>query len=87
MMNINLLIEQILLEDIDLSYGERLRLQSSVESELSQLLTANGLAARLQGGTIPTLSVSIDSSARPNPILMGSQIAQSIYQSISEKVA
>ncbi len=85
-MNINLQIEQILLEDFNLSSWERLQLQANVESELSQLLTTNGLPAHLQnGGTIPTLPVAIHSSGTQNPAQMGAQIAQSIYQGINGK--
>lgn len=85
-MNINLQIEQILLEDIDLSYRERLHLQATVEAELSQLLTARGLPPHLQnGGTIPSLPGPIHISDNSNPAQMGSQIAQSIYQGIHGK--
>jgi hypothetical protein len=82
-MDINLQIEQILLEDIDLSYGERLRLQVEVEAELSQLFTAHGLPSHLQnGGMIPRISANLDLPEKPTPAHMGKQIAQSIYHNI-----
>lgn len=83
-MNINLQIEQILLEDIDLSYGERLHLQAAVEAELSRLLTVNGLPPHLQnGGAIPRIPTHIDLPKNTNPTRMGQHIAQSVYQNIS----
>jgi hypothetical protein len=86
-MVINLQIEQLLLEDIDLSYGERLRLQAMVAAELSQLLTAKGLPPHLQnGGTIHNLPAHINILENPNPTQMGRQIAQSIYQGINGNV-
>lgn len=82
-MNIDLQIEQLLLEDINLSYGERLRLQAEVETELSQLLTTKGLPPHLQnGGTIPKIPTQIDIPEKPNLAQMGQQIAQFIYQGI-----
>lgn len=83
-MDINLQIEQILLEDFDLSYSERLHLQAVVEAELSQLLTANGLPSHLQNEIeIPRLSTNLDLPEHPNSTHMGKQIAQSIYQNMS----
>ncbi len=83
-MNINLQIEHLILEDINLSYGERLRLQAEVEAELSQLLTTHGLPPHLQnGGTIPELPAQINIPENQNPVQMGQQIAQSIYQDLS----
>jgi hypothetical protein len=82
-MNINLQIEQILLEDIDLSYGERLRLQAEVEAELTQLITANGLPPQFQNGAaIPRISANLDLPEKLDPAHMGKQIAQSIYENI-----
>ena len=87
-MNINLQIEQILLEDIDLSYGERLYLQAAVEAELSQLLTAKGLPPHLQnGGIVPSIPAHINIPENPNPTHMGQQIAQSIYQGINGRMS
>lgn len=83
-MDINLNIEQILLDNIDLTYGERLRLQTAVETELSQLLTANGLPPHLQNGiAIPKVSANLDLPEKPNPTHLGQQIAQSVYQNMS----
>jgi hypothetical protein len=83
-MDINLQIEQILLEDIDLSYGERLRLQAAVEAELSRLLTTHELPPHLQAGiAIPRISANLDLPEKPNPAHLGKQVAQSIYQNIN----
>lgn len=87
-MNINLQIEQILLDDFNLSYQERLQLQTAVEAELSRLLTTNRLPSHLQtGGSIPSLSVPIHSSETSSSAQIAPQIAQSIYQGINGRHA
>jgi|LakMenEpi03Aug12_release.lakeMendotaPanAssembly.Ray.scaffolds.fasta_scaffold2101484_1 hypothetical protein len=85
-MDINLEIDQILLENFDLSYSQRLQLQAAVEAELSQLLTPDGLPSYLQNRVeIPRISTRLELTENSNPVHMGKQIAQSIYHHISGK--
>lgn len=79
-MNINLHIDRLILEDIDLSPSQHLRLQASIEAELSHLLTINGLPPHWQNGNwVPRLSTRFKKAAITNPTQLGQQIAQSIY--------
>ena len=80
-MNINLQIDRLILEEIDLSPSQRALLQTTVESELSRLLTTNGIPQHLaEGGNIPKLSTKIDLKNNMNPRQMGQGIAKSIYR-------
>ncbi|WP_413173208.1 hypothetical protein [Anabaena azotica] len=84
-MNINLQIDRLILEGVDLSPRQRRQLQAAVETELSRLMTVNGVPARLQnGGNIPKLPASLNITNNSQPSLMGEQIAQSIYTGLNQ---
>ncbi|MEA5513590.1 hypothetical protein [Nodularia sp. UHCC 0506] len=84
-MNINLQIDRIILEGVDLSLRQRRQLQAAIETELSRLMTVNGVPQSLQnGGNIPKLPASLNITNNFQPTLMGAQIAQSIYTGMNQ---
>lgn len=84
-MNINLQIDRIILEGVDLSLRQRRQLQAAIETELSRLMTVNGIPGNLQnGGKIPKLLASLNITNNSQPTLMGEQIAQSIYTGMNQ---
>ena len=86
-MNINLHIDHLILEGIQLSPSQRALLQATVESELSRLLTVNGIPQHLEGGgNIPRLPTSINVKNNINPRQMGQGIAQSIYRDMKSSI-
>lgn len=84
-MNINLTIDNLILNGLDLPPHHRPHLQAALETELSRLLTADGLGASLQsGGAIPALSAgSIQVEAGHDPTALGQQIARAVYGGLS----
>ncbi|MDJ0681401.1 MAG: hypothetical protein AB4372_32800 [Xenococcus sp. (in: cyanobacteria)] len=86
-MNINLYIDRLILEGIELSPSQRTLLQATIESELSRLLTVNGIPENLEGGgNILRLPTSINVKKNMNPRQMGQEIAQSIYRDMKPSV-
>ncbi len=84
-MNINLTIDRLIVEDINLSTAQRNLLIEEVKSELSRLLTDNGLPLHLLNGrTYPKLNTKIDVTQTAKPTQMGQQIARSIYQELNQ---
>lgn len=85
-MNINLHIEKLILDGINLSPRERSLLQASVETELTHLLTTDGLTSGLQkGGALPHIAAADVQLTQPaNPIQLGQQIARSVYGGMSK---
>ncbi|MBW4528046.1 MAG: hypothetical protein KME18_23170 [Phormidium tanganyikae FI6-MK23] len=78
-MNIQIQIEQLILEEMDLSPGQRSQVQVAVEAELYHLV-AGGLPSGLQGGGfISSLPVTVNPVASTNPEMLGVSIARSIY--------
>lgn len=85
-MNINLHIERLVLDGVNLAPNQRHLLQASVETELTRLLTESGLAPSLaQGITLPRLSTSGIHITDNNPMQLGQQIAQSVYEGIGHE--
>jgi hypothetical protein len=73
-------IESISLEGVDVSRSQRHQLHAALETELTRLLTVQGVSQSLQnGGHIPKLSVNLASSEKQNPTQLGQAIARSIY--------
>ncbi len=86
-MDINLNIDQLVLEGITLSPRERRQLQASVETELSRLITENGLASYLHSNNTNVSSLStgaIQVAANPNPAQLGTQIAHAVYRGLGQ---
>ncbi len=83
-MNINIQIDRIILENINISPSQRRHLQATVESELSSLLTTNGLPSHLQNGaTLSSLPLGkVEVTNMTDIAVMGQQIAQQIYNQL-----
>jgi hypothetical protein len=83
-MNIKLLIDRLVLEGTNLSHSERRRLQTNIETELTLLLSVNGVPDRWQqGGTLSHLSVQIDADfSQKQGEKLGQNIAHAIYQKL-----
>ncbi len=84
-MNIELEIEQLVLEGFNTK--NRHRIGAAIQSELTRLLTEQGIPENLtQGGEVPSLeggAFKVNSNAKPETI--GRQIAQSIYGGFGTK--
>lgn len=84
-MNINLHIERLVLDGVDIAPGQRHLLQTSVETELTRLLTDRGISPSLaQGVALPRLSTNGMQLKGNNPTQLGQQIAQSVYGGIGK---
>jgi hypothetical protein len=83
-MNIELHIERLILDSLPIERSQAPHIQAAVESELTRLLTENGLAASLQGGgAVSSVQANaIQLAPGSSPAQMGAQIAQSVYGSI-----
>jgi hypothetical protein len=86
-MNINLHIERIIIEGLPVERNGQGALQSAIETELTRLLSENGLAATLQsGGVFPNApSSSIQLAGAESPAQIGQQIARAAYGSIGNE--
>ena len=85
-MNINVYIERLILDGIALSPYQRPLVQAAVETELTRLLTAGGLASEmLTGGAVPHFNAeTIQLTGANNPTHLGQQIARSLYGGIGK---
>lgn len=86
-MDVNLHIERLVLDGITLSVRERAVLGTTLEVELTRLITTGGLPSSLSGGiTVPSLpAATVQMSRDNNPALLGRQVAQTIYGSLAPK--
>lgn len=86
-MNINLHIERLVLDGLAVAPRERARFQAAVETELTRLLTSDGLSSMLlSGGTMPHLpATSIQLSDKANPIDLGQQIAGAVHGRVGNR--
>ncbi|WP_088888976.1 hypothetical protein [Leptolyngbya ohadii] len=83
-MTLHLHIDRLILNDFDLTPSQRHLLQSTIESELSRLLTENGASHLQQSQAIASLSIApINAAPNSTPTQMGQQIAQNIYQGMN----
>ena len=83
-MNVNLHIEELVLDGIDLSPLQRSRLDAAIRSELTRLITAEGISPSLQQGgwRDRLLAGNFQFSPDQSPDVMGQHIAQSVYRGI-----
>jgi len=85
-MNITLHIERLILDGVNIAPDQRHLLQASLTTELTRLLTQNGLAANfIEGLSIPKLSATDVQLTGNNPKQLGKQIAQSVYGGIGHE--
>ena len=83
-MNIQLHIDRLVLDGIEVAYSAHPLLQTTVQAELTRLLSANGLAAGLQtGGARPTIYAQPIQLTGDNPVQLGRQIARAVYGGIN----
>lgn len=85
-MNINLHIDRLIVEDIDLSPSERVRLQAAIEAELTRLLTVKGFPSHWEKSNwVPKLATRFNKKTTTNLSQLAQEIAQSIYTSMNLK--
>jgi hypothetical protein len=84
--NIKLHIERLILEDMPLTGAQGSHVKAAVETELTRLLTTDGLSHELQtGGAVPRLPTrSMRLTHNLTPARVGKQIAQSVYGGIGK---
>lgn len=83
-MSIHLHIERLVLDGLPISTAERLLLQTAMETELSQLLRANGLSDELRAGAalaqVHVGDVQVGKGSSPKKL--GSDIARAVHQGL-----
>lgn len=85
-MNINLHIERLVLDGIDVGSNQSKRLQASITSELTQLLSCGNIAPSLTSeATLKSVSASSIQLNDTKQQILGQQIAQSVYGGISHE--
>jgi hypothetical protein len=86
-MNISIYIERLILAGVNIPPSQRPLLQASLETELARLLTDGGVSSRLAGGSaLPHISAKgIQMLGNNDPLLLGQQIAQSVYREIGNE--
>lgn len=82
---VSLHIERLILDGVRLGPGQAAQLQASLEQELTQLITTNGLGSgMIAGGAVPSFRTrGIQLSKVLNPQRLGSQIAQAVYSGLT----
>jgi hypothetical protein len=80
-MNVSLHIERLVLDGMSLSARERAVLGTAVTTELTRLISENGLPATLPAsGTVPSIPAeAIQLGGEHNPAQLGQQIARAVY--------
>ncbi|MEO1208789.1 MAG: hypothetical protein AAFX78_04520 [Cyanobacteria bacterium J06638_20] len=82
--NVHIHIDRLILDGISIPHAQRPLLQAAMETELTRLVTENGLSNQLQTNlAVPHLSAgAMAFSPDTSPSQMGQQIARSIYGGI-----
>lgn len=85
-MNVNLHIERLVLDGVEIAPNQRQLLRSAIETELSRLLTAGGVAAELaSGGAVSRVAgSSIQLQGSNGARELGRQIASAVYGGIGK---
>jgi hypothetical protein len=84
-MNLQIQIEQLIVEEMNLTSGARSRLQTAVETELSRLIRVEGLPIALQGGGfISKLPITVNSTESISPEILGTSIARFVYAQLQQ---
>ena len=80
---IDLHIEELILRDVP--YALRHRIAAAVKQEIARLLSEQNLPPSvIQGGHIPQIDIgTIQLAPNAKPDAIGAQIAQSVYQNLS----
>ena len=79
--DIHIHIDRLVLDGLSFDRVQSGTVQAALESELTRLLAAGGLASGLQaGGALPSIRAEgVQLSPSLGPAQMGTQIAQSVY--------
>ena len=80
-MNIELHIERLILDGLQVAAQDRAHLQAALETELTRLLTSDGLRPDvLSGGPLRSLSAGeIHVTSKTSAAQLGNQIAQAVH--------
>jgi len=80
-MEISVQIDRLVLEGIDVPYGQQPLLQQAFETELARLLAAGGpVPGLLSGGAVPSMPAEgIPLESENSATRLGVQIARSVY--------
>ncbi len=80
-MNVNLHIEQLILDGFDLSRRERDMVETAVVTELTHLLTSEGLPSSWHSeASLSGQAIQLTVNTPPNQL--GQQIAHTVYKSL-----
>ena len=84
-MNLHIHIERLILDGIDVPPGQRPLLQTTVETELTQLIMTSGLSAKLQsGGAYQEVQGRPIHLENTQALTLGQQIAGAVHGGIHE---
>lgn len=68
-MNVRLHIDRIVLDGLDVTAADRVRLKASIESELTRLVAERGISPELARGiavpSVPAPQIAVQPNARP----------------------
>lgn len=83
-MRLEIHIQRLVLDGIDISPGQEGPLQEALQTELSRMLAADGLAPRLLGGgaLARVRGGDIQLTGDSDPAQLGGQVAQAVYGGI-----
>lgn len=85
-MNIYVHIERLILDGLPVTAAQGPLVQAAVESEISRLLGADGLAASLRmGGAMPSVAGgTFQLRSNPGPVDLGKQIAKAVSGALGQ---
>ena len=85
-MDINLHIECLVLEGVDIPYGQQGLLQASVMNELTQLIGSGELSPKLAvGASLSSVMTNCIQLGDQKPLILGQLIAKSLYGGIGSE--
>jgi hypothetical protein len=87
-MNINLHIERLVLDGLPIEGSQAAHVQAAVETELTRLLTENGLTWDFQLGIASPVihASSLQLALGSKPAQLGRQIAHSVYSGLGNSL-
>ncbi|MBI2753364.1 MAG: hypothetical protein HYX46_07600 [Betaproteobacteria bacterium] len=83
-MSVRLHIDRLVVEGVDLGPGGGALLRSSVEAELTRLVSDGGLGSGFSGGAAPCLSAGAIPH-ESNPARLGAHVARAVYDSLRSR--
>jgi len=84
---LNIRIGHLVLNGIPLAHYQQQQLRETVERQLNEMFSANGIPSKIEStpGTIKGSTIHLDQ--QPSAHQLGKQIALSVYQSLANKSA